>query len=439
MIVKDEAKTLSRCLQSVRGLVDEVIVVDTGSTDETVQIARREGAQVIHFPWVNDFAAARNEGLRRCTGDWVLILDADETIDSLDHARLRGTCQTTASHAFQLGLRNYHMSGGFCIQDVMAQENKSAYREGSGYPFFVEIPVLRLCRRSPDLAFKGRVHELLDPYFIDRGLPIECLPGVIIHHFGKLDEERETVKGRAYLDLALEDLNLDPDNSQFHFNVVQQGMHAQDWPVVLKSAEAYLKLRAVVPSVIHFGAGRALQKLERHGEAVGHFNQILDPRPDQAPALAYRGISLAALGREAEAERDFRRAIEINPRFALPCVKCMELLLKQGRRSEANEVIRRGVAHSPSSPYMHSGLLLLDLQSKDMDQAMEDARHALECLPQGGEGLWHRLAALQAHRAGQVHEAIRLLELGVVLFPGNTALRQMRDEWVGQTNAMDGS
>ena len=75
MIVKNEAANLPRCLASVQGLVDEMVVVDTGSTDDTVAIAESFGARMGHFPWTDDFAAARNESLRLCTGGWVLVLD----------------------------------------------------------------------------------------------------------------------------------------------------------------------------------------------------------------------------------------------------------------------------------------------------------------------------------------------------------------------------
>src|SRR5512143_1026788 len=89
MIVKNEEKNLGHCLASVRDLVDEMVVVDTGSTDGTVALAESFGARIGHFPWTGDFGAARNESLRLCTGDWVLILDADEAVDALDHAKIR--------------------------------------------------------------------------------------------------------------------------------------------------------------------------------------------------------------------------------------------------------------------------------------------------------------------------------------------------------------
>ena len=80
MIVKNEEATLSRTLDSVKGVVDEMVVVDTGSGDRTREIARESGARVYEFEWCDDFAAARNECLKHAQGDWILVLDADEVL-----------------------------------------------------------------------------------------------------------------------------------------------------------------------------------------------------------------------------------------------------------------------------------------------------------------------------------------------------------------------
>jgi hypothetical protein len=108
LIVRNEEQTLGRCLDSVRGLADEIVVVDTGSTDATRQIATERRARVVEFPWCDDFAAARNESLRQATGRWVLWLDADEYCPFPDHLasrrrvptlprRPRKSCQPTGS------------------------------------------------------------------------------------------------------------------------------------------------------------------------------------------------------------------------------------------------------------------------------------------------------------------------------------------------------
>ena len=87
MIVKNEERALDRCLSSLHGAVDEIIVVDTGSVDRTAEIAKAHGAQVSHFDWVNDFSAARNAALDRATGEWVLSIDADEWLAHDDSRR----------------------------------------------------------------------------------------------------------------------------------------------------------------------------------------------------------------------------------------------------------------------------------------------------------------------------------------------------------------
>ena len=80
MIVRDEEAHLGECLRSVQGFADEMVVVDTGSTDATVAIAEAAGARVEQIPWPGDFAPARNQALEFLNGDWVLVLDADEQL-----------------------------------------------------------------------------------------------------------------------------------------------------------------------------------------------------------------------------------------------------------------------------------------------------------------------------------------------------------------------
>ena len=89
MIVKNEADNLPRCLNSVANIVDEIIIVDTGSTDKTVEIAERYNARVYHHPWENSFSKARNYSLKYATCDWILYLDADEELSKEDAPRLK--------------------------------------------------------------------------------------------------------------------------------------------------------------------------------------------------------------------------------------------------------------------------------------------------------------------------------------------------------------
>ena len=83
MIVKNEEKYLHDCLQSVCDIVDQIVIVDTGSEDKTIEIAKEFGAEIHHFDWVDDFSAARNESIKQATSEWILWLDADERLESL--------------------------------------------------------------------------------------------------------------------------------------------------------------------------------------------------------------------------------------------------------------------------------------------------------------------------------------------------------------------
>src|SRR5579872_6223363 len=89
MIVKNEQENLARCLGSLRGAVDDIVVVDTGSTDRTIEIALEFGARVFHFDWIDDFAAARNESLCYATTDWVIWMDGDDELIETEPGALR--------------------------------------------------------------------------------------------------------------------------------------------------------------------------------------------------------------------------------------------------------------------------------------------------------------------------------------------------------------
>ena len=88
MIVKNEEAFLSQCLESIKDVVDEIIIVDTGSTDNTREIARQMGAKVFEFPWTNDFSAPRNESIRQAAGHYILWLDADDRMDPEEITKL---------------------------------------------------------------------------------------------------------------------------------------------------------------------------------------------------------------------------------------------------------------------------------------------------------------------------------------------------------------
>ncbi len=169
LIAKNEEAFLPGCLQSVAGVVDQIVVADTGSTDGTVAIAEAAGAQVVHHVWTDDFSAARNAALGAATGDWVLVLDADERLVGGDALRraLEG-----APDVSMIRLHN------------AASLDAPAHRVLDGTARLGEpIDLPRVFRRTPDLRWEGRIHEEPRTWLL-RGRRIGHLDDVAIVHLG---------------------------------------------------------------------------------------------------------------------------------------------------------------------------------------------------------------------------------------------------------------
>lgn len=180
MIVKNEERSLEKCLAKAKKLVDKIYITDTGSTDKTVSIAKKFGAHVTHFDWCNDFAAARNFALEQSDCDWNLVLDADEYL-------VKGS---------RKGLQDFIERGGF----LGAIQINSSYAETNGEISKSYGYVTRLIPKGT--FFEGKIHEQ-----VASELPIVPLP-LAFDHDGYL----ETGKGGRNLDILLEQLNEDPED-----------------------------------------------------------------------------------------------------------------------------------------------------------------------------------------------------------------------------------
>jgi tetratricopeptide (TPR) repeat protein len=190
LIAKDEAVMLPACLASVAGVVDEMIVVDTGSTDATPQLAREAGATVVQHPWQDDFAAARNAGLAACTGTWVLVLDADERLAPGAGPALRRSLKKAR---FDCGLLPLHNAASL---DAPADDVLSgSARRGD--------PILlpRLLRRTADLSYRGMIHESIGHWLLEGERKTARVEAPIIH-LGAVPSYRQA-KGKDARNLAL--------------------------------------------------------------------------------------------------------------------------------------------------------------------------------------------------------------------------------------------
>ena len=182
LITRNEARNLPACLASVRGLVDEIIVVDTGSTDETVTLARAAGAVVHEMPWPGDFSVARNAAIERATGRWILVLDADETLPSASHAAVARLVAAPPRCAYTLVQRSNLAAGAH-----------------------LDVAIVRLFPRDERVRFERPIHEQVNTSLERCRIPIEDT-GIIFDHTGYADATAmpaKTQRNRALIESAL--------------------------------------------------------------------------------------------------------------------------------------------------------------------------------------------------------------------------------------------
>ena len=281
MIARNEEGNLARCLDSIRDRAGEVIVVDTGSNDATPRIAASYGAQVIPFDFSRvDFAAARNRALEAAKGEWILMLDADETLDPAGGPALD-----------QLIAGN--QNAGYFLE----RHNHSA---GSDNPFTDHV--VRLFPNRPDLRYRGRVHETIDRAILAGGG--QLIPtNIRIDHEFSADPEARRRKNHWYIEILLEEIAADPsDDSRLDFLAAeyhQLEMFAEATRVAERIAEARpLDARA------HLFAGvYHLLYQPDFPRARADFNQALQLRPDYPEALSFLATLDERERQEAQAKR----------------------------------------------------------------------------------------------------------------------------------------
>ena len=208
MIVKNEEHYLARCLNNLKPLVDELIVVDTGSDDSTRDIAEVFGAKVFDYEWQDDFAAARNFSLKKASGGWILVMDADEVIAASDHGKILDLIKKSKNnkHAYVLTTRNYtdrQDSAGY-------SENTGQYKEEMSTGWIPSKKV-RLFQNQKGVHFVFPVHEQVDPVLSDMGISLVESP-IPVHHYGKLDQARTAERWQTYYDIGHKKLASQPDN-----------------------------------------------------------------------------------------------------------------------------------------------------------------------------------------------------------------------------------
>lgn len=365
MIVKNEAANLPQCLNSVAGLVDEIIVVDTGSTDDTRKMAADRQAEVLSIDWPEDFSVARNVSLSQATGDWVLVLDADEVLDAGVGRQLkrldRGDPPWEVDPADLIAI------------NLLRQEIGAAQA-----PYTL---ITRFFRRLPEIQFARPYHETVDDSIacLQHKQPhwqVLTLDQVGIYHTGYdpavVVERGKFSRAQAlmedYLERHPEDpsilnklaaLYLEQDNTEAALPLLNRALartksldpitryelhyhralaHRYDYPdrAAMDYGEA---LQQNLPPRLKLGALINLGNLKKAegnlSEALALFQQAVDADPSLAIAHYNLGVTQRLRGYLDDAIAAYRQAIALAPNYAEAYQNLAVALFKLGKLPEA--------------------------------------------------------------------------------------------------------
>ncbi len=266
MIVRDEAFFLRECLASAAPHVGELVVVDTGSSDETREIAGGFDARLFEYHWHDDFAAARNYSLAQARHDWILVLDADEQLTPDSYQCLNAIIADTEYDGFYLQQRNYTDE-----QLSMGWQASQAGEPNRGFSGYTTNSILRLFRRRPDIYYQSPIHEIVDGT-IDEGK--RCRLDIPLHHYvdanpGRSREQRSL----QYLALMEKALKSQPDGRLYSIAASSLMYQVGDYH---KAYEYYRQAARLgyEPARNLEGAAEASYRRQEFGVALDHYLQI---------------------------------------------------------------------------------------------------------------------------------------------------------------------
>lgn len=330
MIVKNEEERLGNCLASVRRVVDEIVVADTGSTDGTKAVARRYADTVLDVPWEDDFSSARNASLAAGTKPYLLWLDADDVLDP-DAARrlsaLRGRLDGTVDAVFLPYLYAFHADGTPAL--VFERE--------------------RIVRKDAGFRFEGRVHEAM------------AVSGNVLHEDIPVRHTRTHAHGRR--NLSIYERAIAAGAKLSPRDVYYYARELRDCGETARAERAFADFLAMDgwrenALDAHVQRGACLEALGRAGEARGEYLAALGTEP-RAEALCALGALCMREGRAKEAEFWYRAALLTEPPLGTgafvdpdaygyaPLLQLCVLLDAQGRTDEAREMNERALALRP--------------------------------------------------------------------------------------------
>ncbi len=301
MIVKNEQQNLERCLNSVQRAVDEIIVVDTGSTDETCTIAANYGAIVQPFLWQEDFSEARNASLALATGDWILFLDADEALAPGSETVLRSIVELD--------------NDGYFVKIIN-------YVGSEGWLDSCPDLVFRLFRNRPDYRFRGAIHEQIIDVILENNSQAryQLAEDLVITHYGYLTQQiMAKDKKNRNISIIRRELENTPQNRllRYHYGVelFRADRLTEAAEELTKAANGIDPGTVYLPKLLRYIV-LACQGAQQYEKAMETIKLGLSLFPHYADLYYYGGLIHAELRNYAQAYELFQQALSMPPQPA---------------------------------------------------------------------------------------------------------------------------
>jgi tetratricopeptide (TPR) repeat protein len=372
LIVRNEGHRLASCLASLEGFADEIVVLDTGSDDDTMAVARRCGAAVHELPWPGDFAPARNHALGLVRGDWVLVLDADE--------RLRGEAREP--------LRRLMAEPDLLVVNLLRRELGAAQSPFSS--------VSRLFRRHPGLRWNRGYHATIDDSVADllvrepHWRVVTCNEPALLHEGYRpelLADGRKATRLRQAMEAELRERPGDPYAcAKLGALEVSEGNSARGTALLEEGlrgcgTEAHpVRYELLLHLAIAVTADQPDRALQLYREAL---ELPLDPRLQLAARLNLAALLLRG-GAVEEAAHHAREAVRIDPELAIGWYDLGLIERQRGDLAAAIAAYRRAITLDPGHPESHQNLAVALLLGGDILGAREGFRAAIDLLRSQG-------------------------------------------------------
>ncbi len=357
MIVKNEEKFIKGCIASLIREVDEIVLVDTGSEDSTVEIAKSFGdkVRIFYFEWVNDFAEARNYSLSKARGEWIICLDADERLNTLGaKGVLRHLASSGEAEAYTSMVRNLAFSsGGF-------------FHSSIGY-------VMRFFKKLPGVRFERAVHEQVFPSLKRLNARIGAAPFIIDHLGYHLDKDDWMSKLQRNLELSKKEVENNPDSAAAHYYLAityfMLGNTDEAWKAIEKAYRLIKESEGefIIAGILNLRSRLLLEKKE-YLEVVRMADESLSIVPKQSTANLLKSVALYFLKRYEEAVPHaeitydyhkhmghiFEHASLLSHEFIMPLLEVKKLLANCYHGAEyyekALDVIEPEIEEHPKDP-----------------------------------------------------------------------------------------